>query len=90
MKITLVGVRENRRTVHWPGVIVAGASLVALSFVGYAMAHFFFALLGGPPQFVPGVLVAIAVPPAFVLGMQLRRAFKTPLDQLPQLRKGSS
>ena len=86
MKIVLVGIRENRRTIHWPGVFVSSLIIVTLSLAGFFFTRFIFSLLGGAPAILPGILFAVFLPLGCVLGIQFRRALNMPFDQLPELR----
>ena len=85
MKIIIVGVRDNRRVIHWPGVCAAALIIVALSVLGYLAAQQIFGLLGGAPPLLPGIVITVIMPLGCVLGVQMRRAWRMPLEQLPQL-----
>jgi len=85
MKTVLVGLRNNRRVVHWPGVCAVALLTVTLSLLGYFAASYIFGLLGGAPPLLPGLLFAVILPPACVLGVQMRRSWRIPLEQLSQL-----
>ena len=85
MKIILVGVRDSRRVIHWPGACVAVLIIVALSALGYLAAQQIFGLLGGMPPLLPGIIITVFMALGCVLGVQMRRAWRMPLEQLPQL-----
>ena len=85
MKIVLVGRRNNRRVIHWPGVCAVALITVTLSILGYFAASYIFGLLGGAPPLLPGLLFAVILPLGCVLGVQMRRAWRLPLEQLSQL-----
>lgn len=50
MRITLVGVRDNRRVINWPGLCAAAAIVVALGLVGFFGAQQVLGLFGGTPS----------------------------------------
>jgi hypothetical protein len=85
MKLILVGVRDGRRVIHWPGVCAAALFIVALSAVGYLAAQHIFGLLGGAPPLLPGIVITVFMALGCMLGVQMRRAWRMPLEQLPQL-----
>jgi hypothetical protein len=85
MRIIIVGVRDNRRVIHWPGIFTLAPVIVALSLLGFFTARQIFDLLGGAPSLLPGVLFAVIMPLGCVLGVQIRRAWRMPLERLPKL-----
>jgi hypothetical protein len=85
MRIIIVGVRDNRRVIHWPGICTIAPIIVALSLLGFFAAHQIFGLLGGAPSLLPGVLFAVIMPLGCVLGVQIRRGWRMPLERLPKL-----
>jgi hypothetical protein len=86
MRLWLVGVRDNRRVIHWRGVIVTTFIVASLSAAGYCAAQLVFELVGGAPPLLPGLIIAAILPVGCVVGVQVRRAWKLPVDQLPQVR----
>jgi hypothetical protein len=86
MKMTLVGMRDNRRVIYWPGVLSEGLIIVALSLMGYFAFQQIFRLFGGALPLLPGVIFAATIPLATVLGLHTRCAWRMPLDKLPKLR----
>jgi uncharacterized membrane protein len=80
MKLLIVGNRDGTREIVWGGLMATGLIVTTLSVVGYLAAR-----LVLPVPLFPGVIFAATIPVGAVLGVQLRTAWKLPLDQLPPL-----
>jgi ABC-type Na+ efflux pump permease subunit len=79
MKITLVGNRDGRASIHWPNVLLAAFCVFAMQAVAIVLMsvvlHWF--------SFVP-VLLALAMVP-IVLGVNIRRNLRVSPETLVRL-----
>jgi hypothetical protein len=81
MRRVLVGKRNDKRVINWPGVLQAGLIVGAVS--GASGAATWYLLTG---EFNPlAVLFPVAAALGWFLGTGIRTAVSTPVEQLPDL-----
>ena len=83
MKLILVGVRNDKPVIHWPGVVATSAMVIAVMTISAWLMCF---LLGRSFFLMPQTL-AISIPMVLgtVIGMGIKRGLQTPPDQLTPL-----
>ena len=77
--LTLVGVRNGQRAIHWPGLILFAAFLVAAT-GGLSLFFYRLQVVNASLGLVTGLLAGL-----ILLGLKLKQAWTTPVERLPQL-----
>ncbi len=84
--LVLVGVRDGRKTVRWRAVIGHTLAIALITGVGIAIAWALLRIFLGPAfVFFPFALIVAIGPAVLSIGIQLLRAWRQPMSQLPKL-----
>ncbi len=84
MKLILVGVRDGKPVIYWPGVVATSVIVIAVA----TTSAWLVCLLLGRSFFLLPQSLAICVPMlmGFVIPGVIKQGLQTPPDQLPRLR----
>jgi hypothetical protein len=82
-RIVIVGVRDGRRVIHWPGVVLIAALFVAMTVAVSLIVYWLVPLKGYAP--LSNGLIAGYVVGCGLLAMKLQRAWTAPIEKLPHL-----
>ena len=82
MKFVLVGVRQGKRVLNWPHLVLAGILMPSLVF-GAALVSY--RLFGAGQPFLPLLLFSAALIAGAAIGSNIRNNMARPMELLPVL-----